>query len=156
MLSSTPVNLVVGEIPTRKCILSRAGEHGHFYWEKRSINGDGVVTDHATGLMWHQNGSNKYVKWNKAKEWVRSLNSRGYAGHQDWRLPTVDEAVSLLESNKRTDLYIDPIFSNKQKWIWTGDRFGSEAAWHVYFDHGAVHWYGLNYDGFVRPVRSVE
>ena len=124
----------------------------------KAIKGDVVVVDNATGLMWHQGGSDDFIGWNEAKEWVRSLNGRGYAGHQDWRLPTVDEAVSLLESNKRTDLYIDPIFSNKQKWIWTGDKKGSEAAWYVSFSFGCVDWsyFNYGYGGCVRPVRSVE
>jgi len=122
----------------------------------KAIGGDKVVVDKATGLMWHQSGSNKYMKWNKAKEWVRSLNSRGYAGHHDWRLPTVEEAASLLESNKRNDLYIDPIFSKKQEWIWTGDRYGSEAAWDVFFNDGSVDWINFSTIHFVRPVRSVE
>ena len=98
----------------------------------------------------------KYVKWNKAKKWVRSLNSRGYAGHHDWRLPTVDEAASLLESNKRNDLYIDPVFSNKQSYIRSIGRHSSEAAWLVLFFDGSVHWRGIYGNHYVRPVRSVE
>ena len=130
----------------------------HIY-DLKSINGDKVVIDHATGLMWHQSGSD-YMKWNKAKEWVRSLNSRGYASYYDWRLPTLEEAASLLESNKRNDLYIDPIFSKKQEWIWTGDRYGSETAWGVDFYGGDVIWRNSSYlgsdDCYVRPVRSVR
>ena len=126
----------------------------------KTISGDKVVVDNAIGLMWHQSGSAEYMDWNAAKKWVRSLNSRGYAGHHDWRLPTVDEAASLLESNKRNDLYIDPVFSKKQRWIWTGDKFededGSEAAWRVFFDNGIVTWDLIFYYSHVRPVRSVE
>jgi phage baseplate assembly protein gpV len=85
------------------------------------------------------------MEWDEAKEWVEDLNSEeGYAGYQDWRLPTVDETVSLLESSEKNgDLYIDPVFSKKQEWIWTGDKFeyvnfedGSEAAWIVDFFNG--------------------
>ena len=150
----------------------------------KTIKGDKVVVDNATGLMWHQNGSNKYVKWNKAKEWVRSLNSRGYAGYQDWRLPTVDEAASLLESSekngdlyideegsldlltiivrnhyarKKNKLFIDPVFSKKQEKIWTGDRYDSRAAWYVNFGSGRVSWqHHISIYSLVRPVRSVE
>ena len=117
------------------------------------INGDKVVIDHATGLMWHQNGSDK-LKWNVAKQWVRVLNSRGHAGYSDWRLPTVEEAASLLESSKSNGLYIDPIFSNDQEWIWTGDEYGSEGAWGVYFGNGLVFWVNFASEFYVRPVRS--
>jgi hypothetical protein len=142
------------------------GFYGHstisHNYEKRSINGDGVVIDHATGLMWHQNGFDDGVKWNEAKEWVRTLNGRGYAGYQDWRLPTLEEAASLLESNKRNDLYIDPIFSKRQGGIWTGDSKDAisknkiYAAWRVLFLDGFVHWIHINSNSCVRPVRSVE
>ena len=138
------------------------GFYGHstikHNYNLRSISGDKVVVDNATGLMWHQGGSDDFIGWNEAKDWVRSLNSRGYAGYQDWRLPTLEEAASLLESNKRNDLYIDPVFSKKQRYIWTGDsKAGSEAAWGVLFYCGCVSWYTYfsNHD-IVRPVRSVE
>ena len=99
------------------------------------------------------------MSWNDVQEWMVSLNNNGFAGYHDWRLPTVEEAALLLESSKKNDLYIDPIFSNKQQWVWTGDKFGSEAMWHVNFSYGSVYW-GLIISSYifsnVRPVRSVE
>lgn len=131
----------------------------HSYHSK-SINGDKIVIDHATGLMWHQSGSNECMHWNDVNEWVNKLNEIGYAGYQDWILPTVEAAVSLLESSRRIDnqqnLYIDSVFSNKQTWIWTSDKSGSEATWSVGFDTGFVSGTPDYYDGFVRPVRSLK
>ncbi|MCF6148673.1 MAG: DUF1566 domain-containing protein [Candidatus Kuenenia sp.] len=121
-------------------------------YEKKSLNGDYVVIDHATGLMWHQSGSSDYVSWNSAKDWIRNLNNRGYAGYQDWRLPTLEEAVSLLEPNKTNNLYIDPVFDDKQWGIWSGDIYGSGGVWSVYFSLGNTRWRVKN--RFVRPVRS--
>jgi tetratricopeptide (TPR) repeat protein len=132
----------------------------------KAIKGDKVVVDNATGLMWHQNGSDDRMEWDKAKEWVRSLNGRGYAGYHDWKLPTLEEAASLLESNKRNDSYIDPIFSNKQGWIWTGDKFEIKGRWDVHFDRffnciqsggvlGGGDWGRIGRHEYVRPVRSV-
>jgi hypothetical protein len=129
-------------------------------YNPKAIRGDKVVVDSATGLMWHQSGSDEYMKWNKAKEWIEDLNSEeGYAGYQDWRLPTVDEAASLLESGKKNgNQFIDPAFSKNQRWICTGDKFefedGTEVAWHVHFLNGHVGRFYIS--SYVRPVRSVK
>jgi hypothetical protein len=124
-------------------------------YDLKTINGDKVVIDHATGLMWHQSGSSNSMNWDKAKQWVRDLNSWGYAGYHDWRLPTLEEAASLLESSNRNGLYIDSVFSNKQEWNWTGDEYGSEDAWSVSFGLGGMYQNGVSDDdNGVRPVRS--
>lgn len=90
------------------------GFYGHstinHNYNLRSISNDKVVIDHATGLMWHQSGSEEYMNWELANHWLEQLNDEGYAGFNDWRLPTVEEAASLLESSKSNDLYIDPVF----------------------------------------------
>jgi len=134
-------------------------------YENKSISEDNVVIDHATGLMWNQSGSEKDMVWNKAKQWVKDLNSRGYAGHSDWRLPTVEEAASLLESSKKAgDLYIDAVFDVKQSGIWTGDKNDSagylDGVWSVRFrgayGGGNVCWLYDNASNYVRPVRTMK
>ena len=159
----------------------RSKEYWGFYghstinhsYSHKTIRGDKVVIDNATGLMWHQNGSDgsdEMMFWHEAKEWVRSLNDRGYAGCSDWRFPTVQEAASLLESSKQTgqyaendqyvlvsNQYIDPVFSRKQWGTWTGDSTNSlETAWCVNFSNGQVHWDTIHRFYCVRPVRSVK
>ncbi|MFQ5965920.1 MAG: DUF1566 domain-containing protein [Candidatus Scalinduaceae bacterium] len=131
-------------------------------YENKSINGDSVVMDHATGLMWHQSGSDKYMEWKKAKDWVSDLNNMGYAGYYDWRLPTVEEAASLLESSKKAgDLYIDTVFDIRQIYIWTGDKNDTarylDVAWAVLFNIGGVNWNDLAISHrYVRPVRLLK
>ena len=165
VLRSSYSNLSVSPVQSMPNISIREKNDWGFYgystinhsYGLKVINDDKVVIDHATGLMWHQNGSDNYMKRNAAKQWVRGLNSRGHAGYSDWRLPTVKEVASLLEpSEKDGGLYIDPIFSNKQEWIWSGDEYGSEGAWGVYFGSGLVFWVNLASEFSVRPVRSVE
>ncbi len=134
-------------------------------YESNSINGDNVVIDHATGLMWYQSGSEKDMVLSEARQWVKDLNSRGYAGYSDWRLPTLEEAISLLDSNNNAgDMYIDTVFDVTQSGIWTGDENDSagylDGAWSIRF-HGAygggnVCWVYDNATNYVRPVRSAK
>jgi len=119
----------------------------------KTINGDKVVVDKVTNLMWHQGGSLSSKAFTEAKKWIVSLNSRGYAGYNDWRLPTLEEATSLLDKNERNRLFIDPVFSSKQQWIWTGDGYNSKEGWVVYFYSGFVHRDRLSTHIYVRPVR---
>lgn len=98
-------------------------------YEPQSINSDRVVLDYTTGLMWHQSGS-KYLTYKDAKEWLQELNEEGYAGFWDWRLPTIEECVSLMERVKDTNqLFINPIFSPMQNELWTVDTLPEGPLW---------------------------
>ena len=47
---------------------------GHNY-KLETIDGDKVVIDNFTGLMWRQSGSTGFgITWQKAEEWVKKLN----------------------------------------------------------------------------------
>ena len=83
-------------------------------------NGDGTVTDKATGLMWMkidsgklQAGKNKDGKlnWQEALDWAENLE---YAGYSDWRLPNVKELQSIVDYTRSpattNSAAIDPVF----------------------------------------------
>jgi hypothetical protein len=90
-------------------------------------NGDGTVTDRATGLMWMKADSKKTMNWEQALEHAESLE---YAGYDDWRLPNVKELQSIVDYNRAPDARsasargaaINPIFdlADKESWFWTG------------------------------------
>ncbi|MDZ7356715.1 MAG: DUF1566 domain-containing protein [candidate division KSB1 bacterium] len=116
-----------------------------------------MVIDHASGLMWQQGGSVEYMTYENAKKWIADLNQKGYAGYNDWRLPTLEEAMSLMEPKELNgDLYIDPKFDATQRWIWTSDLLlgESRAAWVVSFSDGGCGWDGFHDVNYVRAVRS--
>lgn len=57
-------------------------------------NGDGTVTDRATGLMWAKYDNNKGVDWVEALYYAENLELAGYT---DWRLPNVKELQGIVD-----------------------------------------------------------
>ncbi|MBT3879931.1 MAG: DUF1566 domain-containing protein [Candidatus Scalindua sp.] len=130
-------------------------------YEVNIIKDDKVVIDYATGLMWHQSGSFKNFSWKRAKKWVTVLNEKSYAGFSDWRLPTLEEAVSLLEPNEKNgNQFIDPVFDKTQSSIWTCDSnvasssLKLDRAWSVNFIYSLISRNDIMTERKkVRPVR---
>jgi len=104
---------------------------------------DSVIYDAKIDLTW-QGGSkfNKQEKWKDALAYVDSLNARKYAGYNDWRLPTLEEAMSLMKPKtlvskiSRIDsLYADPLFKGTPV-IWTSNKLSASRPWYVRFNRG--------------------
>jgi serine/threonine protein kinase len=127
------------------------------YFEEKTFNQCKTVVDYATGLIWHQCGSEDYMSIERVKPWLIDLNQKEYAGYSDWRLPTLEEAASLLESKEsRFGLFIDKVFASKQRFIWTGDKFGKDKGWVIDFYSGDVNKVALTTMVYVRPVRTLK
>jgi hypothetical protein len=77
-------------------------------------NGDGTITDRATGLMWSRGDSGKGMNWQDALAWVQKKNAEKHLGHSDWRLPSVKELQSLVDYTRAPDVThsaaIAPVF----------------------------------------------
>ena len=136
------------------------GDFQHDY-EARTVNGEQMVVDHATALMWQASGSSKsLVPWQAAKDFVQGLNQQEHGGFSDWRLPTIEELASLLEPEKKNgSLHIDPVFGSKQHSCWSADQStvkSSRPAWVVYFRDGAVGYGTGGPKRYVRAVRSLH
>ncbi len=114
-----------------------------------------VVFDRNSGLMWQQSGSTKSMTFENAKKYIEKLNREKFAGYSDWRLPTLEEAMSLMEPEKKNSaFYIDPLFDSTQVWIRTADRYSASLAWCVDFYGGGCLNPHVDYTHFARAVRS--
>lgn len=75
-------------------------------------NGDGTVTDRATGLMWQKADDGRKRNWREALDYAESLS---LAGHNDWRLPNAKELQSIVDYKRSPattgTAAIDPIFT---------------------------------------------
>ncbi|CAN2041788.1 Protein containing DUF1566 [Candidatus Magnetomoraceae bacterium gMMP-15] len=117
---------------------------------------NGTIIDKKTKLMWQQAGSPGYMSWEGAKGYIHALNKKGFAGYNDWRLPTIKELASLIENKKKNnDLYIDSIFSNTQRWCWSRNTRGTTLAWVAYFNYGHVYYSFTANFNYVKAVRSL-
>ncbi len=54
--------------------------------------GEGAVRDAATGLTWTDRDAGRDLAWGAAEAYCREL---ARAGHDDWRLPEIDELLDL-------------------------------------------------------------
>ncbi len=143
------------EIAAEKAGLDKSGRPIKYTKSEYELQRDEqVVYDKTTELTWQQSGSDKYMNYERANTYIKKLNSDKVAGYSDWHLPTLKEAATLLEQEKKSNgMYIDPVFDEKQKWIWTSDMYSASVAWVVYFGDGYCHYGYFNLNTYVRAVR---
>lgn len=124
--------------------------------KKIDNNGDIIVADYSSGLMWQQSGSLEVMTLTKSKHWIKDLNIRNFGSFNDWRMPTLEEAMSLMKSEKKNGIYLDNIFDIKQYRIWSSDKVKNKPhAWIIYYNFGfCCHQSVLNSE-YVRAVRSI-
>ncbi len=104
-------------------------------------NGDGTVSDRATGLMWSKSDSGAGMNWEAALAWVQKKNAEKYLGHSDWRLPNVKELQSLVDYSRSPETSrtaaIDPVLNST-----TTTNAAGQADWPFYWSsttHGNLH-----------------
>jgi hypothetical protein len=126
------------------------GSSDHFV-----INGDGTVTDTATGLMWQQ-GVVSGKNWQAALEYAEELS---LAGYDDWRLPTRTELHTIVDYslyNPAIDTAVFPGTLSFSEHYWSSTTYAGndDYAWHFYFASG--HIINPYYKTVTYSVRSVR
>jgi len=120
--------------------------------------GDGLtVIDERTALMWQRAGL-ELSSLRTMKKAVEQLNNKGFAGCSDWRMPTLEEAMSLMESAANAKgVHLHSCFSKEQPFIFTASRRRPGGYWFVDFKQGRAYWSsGTVPGGFARLCRSVR
>lgn len=135
------VNFVDGRIKGYPVIEPRSQEDNEYYtiyvrgnteYGENSFidNGDGTITDVATGLMWMQldsgsfdSGEDGAMVWQEALEWAENFE---YANYNDWKLPDAKELQSIVDYSRSPSTThsaaIDPVFSCTQITVEDGSK----------------------------------
>ena len=151
-------------------------------------NGDGTVTDANTGLMWEKKSMdgglddvNKTYAWTSSvtaadgtlfTTFLAGLNAgSGFAGHTDWRIPTISELETIIDYSVASPGPTVPGAFNSScaasctvttcsctagfnYWSSTSFAGGPAFAWSAGFGFGEVSFFVKNQSTFARGVRA--
>ena len=104
---------------------------------------DGILRDHATGLLWQRSDDGQERSWDEAVSRCRNLSLEGLT---TWRLPDIDELWSIVDARRPGAPTLDPAFEMAAggTWFWSAtplhdgqheDDHGNRA-WPVDFSVG--------------------
>jgi len=142
-------------------------------------NGWIMTKDNVTGLIWEVKIDNKndvytWCDTNSAtngrdagtcgndtdtEDFINALNSKNFGGFSDWRLPTIKELSTIINSDADFPTINATFFPNtvsSDYWSSTPYARFSEFAWLVNFSNGIVAYYSKSYSYYVRAVRDFD
>lgn len=105
-----------------------------------------VVIDRRTGLMWQRADSyhelKKGINWYEAQEYVDKKNAQKFGGHNDWRLPTLEELNNLWDASRSVKskdgegIGLPGEFKERGSYyLWTANERGLDNAWYFGLGH---------------------
>jgi hypothetical protein len=141
------ISLRYEPMPMTEVEIMRMFAQRGFYDEVWNPEGQGIandfvqigahtITDRATGVMWQKSGSNVALTFKDAQAYINKLNENQFAGYSDWRIPTLEEAGSLLQPRLTNKNYLPPLFDEPLS-TWTSDSADTTGAkYRIYRDAG--------------------
>ncbi|MBI5102068.1 MAG: DUF1566 domain-containing protein [Nitrospirae bacterium] len=131
-------------------------------------NGDQTVTDNLTGLVWTKDTDTPTVtgsatctggamNWQSALDYVACLNINNHLGHNDWRLPNLNEFRNLRDiPNYRGLPYGHPFTNVSGGYRWTSTTIlpDSSSAWTYSVASGVIGGASKTAASRIWPVRG--
>jgi serine/threonine-protein kinase len=115
------------------------------------------VLDRAHGLVWQAAGSPYALTWAEAGHYLERLNRGARSRLPAWRLPTLDELLSLARPPEEPAAWCaHPFFDPRQRWLWSADRRSALAGWGLDLELGCACVRDFGCRLYVRAVRATE
>lgn len=122
-----------------------------------SLNAGEMAVDGYTGLTWQDNKDVKdnQVTYKEAYEYCKELK---LGGHEDWRVPHINELITLVSYSKYKPAILTGFNFVEDNFYWSSTRFKNNFSknWGVDFRDGTVEPNGRSYDRRVRCVRTTK
>lgn len=119
------------------------------------IRDNNIIIDNITKLEWQDSEINITLKkkWSEAKEYCAKMK---FSGYEDWRLPEIDELVSITYKGKYRNSIYSEFKKSKSANYWTSSTYlqNKETAWVVDFNGGASFSQSKEHDFNFRCVRE--
>ena len=130
-----------------------------------------MVRDNETGLIWEvkqnkdgvknyadPNDADNVYNWNDANQkCIDAHNAKRFGGYSDWRLPTINELKTLVDSSRKNPAINTENFPNTQSsCYWSSSTYAdyTNLAWSVYFYSGSGDYSSKDDSYYVRSVRG--
>lgn len=110
------------------------------------------VVDNSTGLIWKRKVDPYPLSKAQAVVYIDDLNKG--QNKMQWRLPTVNELLSLLGEHHILDPV--PFIPDTVRWLWSCDKHGKYEGWYVNLDMGYAGTQDVHCLNYVVPVCSME
>jgi serine/threonine protein kinase len=115
-----------------------------------------IVADMATGLIWQRKDTNLPVTRVEADSFIQLLNDKRKFGISTWRLPTVNELLTLLNDPRLpASRCPNDVWLEERHWYWSCDRRSENTSWYINTRLGYTGWQENNCRNYIRAVASI-
>ena len=117
----------------------------------------GIVFDTVTSLIWQDEDITNSTNWEEA---IRICHNESLGGYNDWRLPNINELLSLVDISRFDPARREGLLRNGSNsgtyWTSTSVKDEPEKAWLVNFESGNIFSVSkpLTLNFYVRCVRG--
>jgi len=118
------------------------------------------ILDASTSLVWSGDASREQLNMEQARDFAdfQNRDKTFTSPEHRWRLPTVDELVSLMQPRRSLEDFCAPALWQLEgrSWLWSADLQTRSRAWIADMEQGAVLSQDRHCLFHVLPVRKAE
>ncbi len=137
------------------------------------VKADGTILDKKSGLQWMRcplgmeldgqegscSGAASRYSWFDARNEVAGFNRHGFAGKRDWRMPQIDELMTLVDKGCFNPAIVNEVFPRTPpSAFWAVEEVAQEQprtwGWVAHFYHGSQYVSNKAKEWPVRLVRG--